>query len=164
MNGRKNCGKYNKSFWDPDQSPPAVKQNPWDAVTNLQSAGWQVENAYIQVADNGLKSILGRGYLKKLGLQKTQELYGSKTFGKIMKLSLVESDVKLKLVKKIRRFFHQGGIREKLSSTLKILQNFTASHQNERRIPVNRQDKNRKELKCLRDSKQFKKCEKCPNK
>ena len=51
-----------KSFWDPNQNPPAVKtyihgsiQTYGTLVTNLQPAGWQVEDVYIQVKDNGLK-------------------------------------------------------------------------------------------------------------
>ena len=51
-----------------------VVLNLWDA------AGWQVEDAYIQVTDNGKKPILGRDYLTKLGFKWPSKIW-HKNFG-----------------------------------------------------------------------------------
>ena len=112
----------NKPFWDPDESPPAVKtynhgsiQTYGTLVTNLLLIGLQVEDAYIQVTDNGLKPILGRVYLKKLGLRITQERYGSKLSGDNKKV-FGRVPLERKTGKQIQRSFHEKGILKKLSS------------------------------------------------
>ena len=73
------CNKY---FWKPDQNPVAItcqvlqsRVDPKvsEVVTDLQSAGLRVEEAYIQKTEKDLKLIPERGYLKKLGLRVTQK-------------------------------------------------------------------------------------------
>ena len=156
-------------------------------VTNLLLIGLQVVDAYIQVTDNGLNSILGRDYLKKLGLRITQERYGKKLSGdnkkvfgrvrlerktgkqiqrsfhekgilkklssyelprndmevklpEIIKTSLEECDLNLKLVNKLGGLLTKEGIARNFPVRSKfLLKYFTATQQKERRIPINLQ-------------------------
>ena len=126
----------------------------------ITSKDWTCEVATFAVVADGLKSLIGRDLIDKLGLAVTQS-----TSQKGNRVNNVSSpEFKEQIAKTFPKLISRFGRSKNHVARSKFHKNFQPRHQKARRIPINLQEEVNIELKKLLDEKHIIKLSSCPDK